>query len=224
MKSKEEMIIETARLVDPHNITDYELSLPRLQERLLFWIAAANNDAHTAAKGLYRFLITIDGYERPFETIKKQNMQRLSELLRTSGIGKYTRKARAFHEAATCGLDLYDCSVDELETIYGVGMKTARCFVMHSRKDANVAALDTHIKKGLRKLGHPVPSGTLGRNEYLKWEKVLQGYMKQTGMSAAENDLAWWRAYKKGLAPTKSQLLDKEWLRKQLKVVRDKNN
>lgn len=209
--------IDTEKLVDPHDITNYALTLPRLQERLLFWIAAANNDANTASRGLYRFLMKIDGYDEPFAAIRRYDVETLMQLLKESGIGKYTRKARAFLEAAHFEKDLRRCSVDELEALYGVGMKTARCFVMHSRKEAQVAALDTHIKKGLRKLGHDVPMGTLGRNAYLEWEKVLQKYTEQLGMSAAAHDMAWWKAYKTRKEPTAKQLLEKEYLQKLLR-------
>jgi thermostable 8-oxoguanine DNA glycosylase len=94
-------------------------------------------------------------------------------------------------------LNLRTCTVEDLESVYGIGSKTARCFIIHSRPDANCAGLDTHILKFLKSKGHDVPSSTPGRKQYKQLEQVFLGYVKQSGKSVAEFDLGVWNSYAK---------------------------
>jgi len=58
-------------------------------------------------------------------------------------------------------LDLFKVTVDELDAIYGVGPKTSRFFVLHTRPNAYLAVLDTHILKFLKARGvYKVPRTT----------------------------------------------------------------
>lgn len=193
-------------MIDPERITNYELDVPQLEEMILFWVCAAGKNGRTAARCLDKLLTDIDGYYlTPFYAIRLYNIwynetpqTAISWPLRLKkhGIGCYTIKARTMLELAHSELDLRTCSTDDLESIYGIGFKTARCFVLHSRKDARVAGLDTHILKHLRALGYDAPQVTpSSKKTYLTFEKVVLSLADEAGMTPADYDLMVWNKY-----------------------------
>jgi len=116
--------------------------------------------------------------------------------MKDCGIGCYTNKARTFAELAMSKINLKTCTASDLESIHGIGPKTARCFLLHSRKDAQVAGLDTHMLKHLRKLGYEdVPKTTPTGKKYLTFENYVLSLAKEVGMSPAEFDLYIWNKY-----------------------------
>lgn len=92
-------------------------------------------------------------------------------------------------------LNLKSCSVDDLENIYGIGPKTARCFLIHSRPNMRFAGLDTHILKYLRGLGYEVPKTTPTGKKYKEIEQIFLNLVDKSGKSVAEFDLEIWRKY-----------------------------
>jgi len=93
-------------------------------------------------------------------------------------------------------LNLRTCSVKDLEQIKGIGRKTSRCYVMHSRKNARCAGLDTHCLKFLADRGYKVPKATpSSEKEYLRLENAFLQLADKSGMSVAEFDLAVWNEY-----------------------------
>jgi thermostable 8-oxoguanine DNA glycosylase len=152
---------------------------------------------------LDRLLTSINGYkEGPFNAIQKwalyenpETLEGWPEMLRDHGIGCYTIKAKAMFYAATSGLDLRTCTASDLESIYGVGPKTARCFLLHTRENARVAGLDTHMLKHLKSLGHDVPKSTPIGKKYLTLEKTVLSLADEAGMTPAEYDLHVWTSY-----------------------------
>jgi 3-methyladenine DNA glycosylase/8-oxoguanine DNA glycosylase len=190
-------------MIDPTNITDYNLTDDGLEERILFWILAAGKNGTTAAKCLDRLLKLISGpYSAPMEAVyNASNLYDLPQLMCGCGIGCYTSKARTFRELAiaclTGQLDLSDCCPDELEKIYGIGRKTSRCFILHSRKNAQYAGLDTHILKHLRAEGvEDVPKQTPSSDkQYKRLERELLKLAKAAKMSPADYDLMVWNKY-----------------------------
>jgi endonuclease III len=187
-------------MIDPVNITSFELSAKKLEETILFWVCAAGKNAKTASRNLDRFLIQIHSrFElelyNPFLCIRKLGNKELPSLLKNNGIGCYNNKAKSFWELANSNIDLAQCSADDLEKIHGIGMKTSRCFIIHSRRDAEYAGLDVHILKYLRDLGYDVPKTTPAKKEYVRIEKIFLDIVKKSKMSVAEYDLMIWRKY-----------------------------
>jgi 3-methyladenine DNA glycosylase/8-oxoguanine DNA glycosylase len=138
-------------MIDPTNITNYYLSYNALEEHILFWVCAAGKNGKTAAKCLDNLL----NAWRPFSSLYVKNpspfriirdidlsgdelISGLPEQLRIHGIGCYNNKAKTFYALANSNINLHTCSLDDLEAIHGIGPKTARCFLMHSRKGARV--------------------------------------------------------------------------------------
>ena len=186
-------------MIDPKNITKYNQTTAELEEFILFWVCAAGKNAQSAAKGLDNFLSSNKG--SPFEQVKycyrvyDSSLDVLGLLLKHCGIGCYNQKARTFLELANSGLDLHTCSAQELETITGIGMKTSRCFILHSRQNAQYAGLDVHILRYLGDLGYDVPKQTPAKKKYLQLEEIFLGIAKENGLSPADLDLMIWKTY-----------------------------
>lgn len=187
-------------MIDPSNITNYNMDEYELQEMALFWICVAGKTAMTISRCLDNLLKDIGAKEKnPFEVIENIPNEDLVDKLKENGIGCYTLKARAIKELAISDMDLRKCSINDLEKIYGIGMKTSRCFVIHSRPGAQCAGLDTHVLKFLRSKGHEVPKSTPGtKKKYLELEQLFLHYVKESGKTAAEFDLEIWRKYSAG--------------------------
>ncbi len=182
--------------LDASSITNFSATRPELEELFLFWICAAGKNGTVATRLLDQFLQDIGGQQEPFETIASLGYDSLVEALRNVGIGCYTRKAKTMFVAATSGLDLRRCTLEELEAIPGIGPKTSRCFVLHSRPNTRVAALDTHILKYLREQGFDAPKSTpSSKKKYADLEKAFLSLADKAGVPVAEFDLAIWKQY-----------------------------
>lgn len=184
-------------MIDPTRITRYDLTLFELQEVALFWICAAGKNGVTAAKLLDSLLVDINPQNKllPFDAIKNVGIDRLPQKLKEHGIGCFTSKAKSMYSLAIANLDLTSCTPQELETIHGIGMKTSRCFIIHSRKQAQYAALDTHILKYLRAQGIDAPLSTPSKTQYLRLEKEFLRLAKQAKKTPADFDLEIWNRY-----------------------------
>lgn len=190
-------------MIDPENVTNYNQTDKELEEFILFWVCAAGKNGRTAARCLDRFLNDHAAFylnNTPFHTIFSiHSLFNLPLALKEYGIGCYNHKARTFFELAVAKfkgeLDLRTCSASDLEAIYGIGPKTARCFILHSRKNAQVAGLDTHMLKHLKDLGHEVPKTTPTGRNYERLEKIVLDLAKEAQMSPAEYDLMIWNKY-----------------------------
>lgn len=186
-------------MIDPVNITRFQNTKEQLEEVLLFWVLAAGKNAITASRCLDNFLSGIhDKFSvpkyKPFDCIRKIK-EDLPSLLKSYGIGCYNNKAKTFYQLVNSNLDLSTCTAEDLEKIHGIGMKTSRCFIIHSRRDANYAGLDVHLLCFLRDMGYNVPKQTPTKKSYLEIEKIFLDIVRESGMSVAEYDLMIWRKY-----------------------------
>ena len=189
-------------MIDPECITNYNLSEKELQEHILFWVCAAGKNGRTAAKCLDNFLEEVEAhYWGPMKSIfiAVQKGGNLPFIMRDCGIGCYMSKARTFLELSLAvgmkELDIRTCSAVDIEKIYGIGMKTSRCFILHSRKGARYAGLDTHLLKFLRELGYNVPKSTPTGKKYLELEQIFLNYADKLGKTPADLDLEIWNKY-----------------------------
>lgn len=184
-------------MVNPGNITNYNMTDCALQEVLIFWICVSGKTAATIAKGVDKLLTNLEG-ACPFEKVKRFGYEKLSQRLKECGIGCYNLKAKSIWELVNNNIDLRTCTLEDLESIYGIGYKTSRCFLMHSRRNAQCAGLDTHILKFLKNKGHDVPSSTPGsKKKYLEIEQLFLNHVNSSGKTPAEFDLDIWNSYSK---------------------------
>jgi hypothetical protein len=180
-------------MIDPNNITRYDLSDYELEEIILFWVLAAGKKATTASLSLDKFL---DNKSiKPFELIKLKGLIDLPFLMKSCGIGCFNNKSITFWQLANSNLDLRSCTAEDLEKIKGIGMKTSRCFIIHSRQNARYAGLDTHVLKYLSSLGYNVPKSTPNGKKYLEIEEIFLQLAEKSGKTIAEFDLEIWRSY-----------------------------
>lgn len=191
-------------MIDPTKITNFRLSDYELEEMMLFWICAAGKNGVTTARCLDTLLSSWwvalgDVHLSPFELIEEIDRRGLlPEELKKNGIGCYERKSEYIRSLIAAGLDLKKCSVEDLEAVKGIGSKTARCFLIHTRKDQQYAGLDTHVLKFLRDKGHAVPKTTPSKKskKYKELERVFLSYANKSGATVAEFDLAIWNGYR----------------------------
>ncbi len=93
-----------------------------------------------------------------------------------------------------CEIDLHTCSLDSLISIPGVGFKSAKMFLVHTRRDYRGAVLDVHIlrylrEKGVRKVPRQAPSSP---KSYARLERRILKDADALGMTPAEFDLFVW--------------------------------
>lgn len=186
-------------MIDPVKATNYNRTTHELEEFLLFCVLVAGKNATRMAislewlldYGRYNYCDKNDG---PFDIVKAIDQQdNLPQVMKKYGIGCFNRKAEYIVQTAQSSLDLKTCTPEHLEAIPGIGMKTARYFILHTRKDANVACLDTHMLKWLSYYTkYEVPKSTPTRNKYLELEKIVIEIAKLFKVTIAELDLSIW--------------------------------
>ena len=131
--------------------------------------------------------------------------EQLAERLKAAGLGCYNLKGRGFHTITKMGLDLRTCTAEDLERCPGIGLKTSRFFILHTRRAARVACLDTHILRWLSDLGYKAPKVTPNSKKvYRELEAIFLGLARKKRMSPARLDLAIWRKYS-GHTPESNQ-------------------
>lgn len=186
-------------MVDPSKITNYHLKPSELEEHLLWWVLAAGKNGTTMSRLLENFLqefrLILSYQYPPFFLLYHFSEHDIAIRLKKHGIGCYTHKAKTIYQLVHSGLALETCTAEELENIYGIGMKTSRCFILHSRKGAQYAGLDTHILKFLKKEGHDVPKSTPPRKKYLELEQIFLKIAEREKKLPADLDLEVWNAY-----------------------------
>lgn len=194
-------------MIDPLKISNFNLSEPELEEVALFWICAAGKRGTVMARQLDALLASMRLYggmnRTPFELIRylheayKQQPNWLYDMMKSNGIGCWTTKAAAFIELAHSRLDLRTCSHIELEKIKGIGPKTSRAFIVHSRPNQKFAVIDTHLLKFLRHQGvENVPDSTPTQKRYGELEKAFLKICRKNHVDASELDLAIWNHYR----------------------------
>jgi thermostable 8-oxoguanine DNA glycosylase len=190
-------------MIDPRDVTRYDRSTDELWEFWLFSLMVAGKNARVIAEACERFVQaarTVHGQLVPvpgadLRTVLRdlhQQPGRIRSLLEAARTGKYVLLTRALFESRD--LDLRTCTVPDLEQVYGVGPKTARFFLLHTRPDQRLAVLDTHILAHLRTVGlRGVPYVTPAHpTTYRLWELVVLGLAGDAGLTPAAFDLWVW--------------------------------
>lgn len=194
-------------LIDPINITNFEADDFELELMILFWVAAAGKNGVTAAHCLRNmltyfaaFMMTkVKDHQKftPFSVIRHAINEGvdLSAKMKEYGIGCYGSKSKTFKQLVESNLNLRTCTVEDLEKIHGIGSKTSRCYLIHSRKNVKHAGLDVHVLRFLKDQGYDVPQVTPSKKKYLEIEKIFIDLATKAKKSIAEYDLEIWRQY-----------------------------
>lgn len=184
--------------VDPHNCTDFNRDHTALEVFLLFCICVAGKRASVTARKVNaladRTQEEAEGFDPTTVLHEWWERDHLTFMLKQFKLGKYSLLERSIPRLI--GLNLRTCTIEDLEEVPGIGMKTARYFLVHTRPDMKVAALDTHILRFMREeLGIPTPKTTPTGDRYLELERKFLTYVQSTGRTVAEVDLEIWKRY-----------------------------
>lgn len=191
-------------MITPTNITNYNRTQAELEEFLLFAILVAGKTAKTQAEKLERFLnmrdmLKISEDYSPLQFIKFLSTMdgMLTRAMKVEKLGQYERLGKAFRGILQFEGKLDSVTLEELESVEGIGPKTARFFLLHSRPDQKVAALDTHILKFLSEKGYKVPKSTPSKKKYRAIEEIFLAECDKAGKNVADMDLEIWKSYSK---------------------------
>jgi thermostable 8-oxoguanine DNA glycosylase len=182
-------------MIDSSDITNFNRSEIELQEYLLFCACVAGKTSVVQAKKLDEFLYpsTLLG-KTPFEYINHlESSGKLMPRLRYTKLGQYNRLHELFKKIIS--VDVENVDVDELETVPGIGPKTSRFFLLHSRPNQRVAVLDTHILSWLREntKGTTIPKSTpQATSRYKAIEKLFISEADKRNIGIADLDLQIW--------------------------------
>ncbi len=180
-------------MIDPRQITKFSRTDYELQEFLLFCVAVAGKSSEIQSRKLDIFLAPHT--HLPFERIKSLVAQgNFMDVLMQSKLGQYRRIGKAYVNLAHSGLDLRTCTIEELEKIEGIGPKTSRFFMLHSRPNQELAVLDTHILSWLRTRGWKAPKATPSQPIYGKLEVAFLMECIWSGLTPAALDLSIWKS------------------------------
>lgn len=180
-------------LVDPTTVTNYNRTVDELELYWLFTQVVAGKTARVQAKALERFLL-MEETGSPFERVRAMIQSgTLTDNLIAARLGQHNRLTKGFTESLT--LNLQTATVDDLLAITGVGDKTARFFLIHTRPDQQIAVLDRHVLKHLGTLGYSVPENTPNHKHYLVLEQDFLNEAKKANMNPADFDLMLWNKY-----------------------------
>ena len=133
-------------MIKPTAITNFDRSDAELETFWIFCLIVAGKNSDWAAQKVL-LLLSKRGELTPFQYLR-ENQNALHNLLVANKVGQYTRMERAITQSLD--VNLRTASVEELEGIFGVGPKSSRFFILHSRRDARCAVLDVHILRWLR--------------------------------------------------------------------------
>ena len=193
-------------MIDPLRIVRYDYDDAELEELLVFCICVAGKRASTVAPRVGRFyqaLQLLTGAYVPLKNLSPAHIQYTENgsfayipetycrMLAIVGIGCFNQKGNTIAHVGQ--LDLRTVTVPELESIKGIGPKTARFFVMSSRENVQHATLDIHILRWLVEQGvECVPGQTPTGKTYARLEQEFLDRVP-SGLTPAEFDLVIWK-------------------------------
>lgn len=179
-------------MITPTKITDFNRSDRDLQLFWLFCIVVAGKNSDFAASKIAGLFKNLTPDETPFAYLKA-NQHAIHNLLVANKVGQYGRIERAFSQSLD--LNLRTATLEQLLEVFGVGSKTARFFLLHSRQDCSHVVLDTHVLAYLRdRWKMDVPAATPPAKEYERIEAIAANLIRADypGLSMAEADLLIW--------------------------------
>lgn len=180
--------------IDPCDITKYDRTDDELQRFWAFCVIVAGKNADWASQKVSDLFREADARgASPFGYIR-ENSTVLHNMLTANRVGQYRRIERALLESSD--IDLRNARLEDLENVFGVGPKTARFFLLHTRPGVQVAVLDTHILRWMQSVlpDQPMPRSTPALPAYRKYEALCLHLMRSHfgGMTYAQADLLIW--------------------------------
>ena len=197
-----------APLVDPNDVENFNRSVLEKEAFLFFTIFVAGKTAKTIAPKSQRFhqdmidrVVDKVGVNKVIEygTIRLLGCLSIDEImsvLRANKIGKYGVLEKMFLLLQDMDFDVNRVTIEQLESLPGIGKKTSRYFMLYTFENAgDIAILDRHVLTFLRNKGYDVPDNTPSGRQYDDIEKIfLDEFKKSDYKSLTEFDLDIWKA------------------------------
>jgi len=189
-------------MINPAEITNYNRTQYQLQEFILFGINVAGKKSSIEAPKLEVFIERAKNITKetlPFNCIRKLiKLGRLNEIMHWAKLSPYAQRYNSY-VAVSKIKDLQSVSLNRLLQVPGIGLKTARFFLSHSREDFDEPMLDTHILRYLRDQGYAdAPKSTpSNENTYYYFANIFKNIARQLGKSVTDLDLEIWKQYSK---------------------------
>ena len=213
--------------IDPLRITDFERNDFSLQSFFLFAVAVAGKPSGITAEKINSMVesfmeswVENPAYQEGDLEVPDGPLRHLIDLtteciwwndvspagrnLRHAKLGKYQQWDKLLNwfgaEVRDVNHFLRTATLKQLLEVPGVGDKTARFFLLHSRKDEKVVPLDTHILKFVGETFPTCPKVTPRGRAYGFWEgrakHLFKREMDKNGYNNfAEVDLAIWKSF-----------------------------
>jgi hypothetical protein len=190
-------------MIDPNKVTDFNRTEAQLEEFLLFAILVAGKKSDMMARKLELFLygsrkaLGLPSDTTPFQLLEYLiKCDLLDPSMKKFKLGVYTKLNKCFTGILQFKGKLNTVTIEELESVFGIAEKTSRFFILHSRPNQQIAALDTHILKWLNELEYPnVPKNTPSGKKYQDLEKAFLYEANIREVSPADLDLTIWKKY-----------------------------
>lgn len=189
-------------MINPAEVTNYNRTQDELQEFILFCINVAGKKSSIEAPKLEIFIQRAKDITKetsPFNCIKKLiKLGRLNEIMHWAKLSPYAQRYNSY-VAVSKIRDLQTVTLNHLLTIPGIGLKTARFFLSHSREDFDEPMLDTHILRFLRDNGykHAPKSTPSNLGVYNYYANIFKMFARVSGKSVTDLDLEIWKQYSK---------------------------
>ena len=191
-----------AKKINPKKITDFNRTKADLELFAVFAVCVAGKKAQQTADKVnehFREVQTPTKQLTPIETIKSLiGANIFGGYLQHARFGQYKRIYRALRDLAESSIDLKTCTVEDLEAIHGIGPKTSRFIIMHSRPNQRLATLDTHILRWMRDQGIETPKATpQSKKLYKELEDKFLTLCDKCAILPSQLDLKIWKKYSK---------------------------
>lgn len=187
-------------MINPAEVTNYNRTQSELEEFILFCINVAGKKSAIEAPKLEVFIERakdITKESTPFNCIRKLiKLGRLNEIMHWAKLSPYAQRYNSYVAVAKIK-DLQTVTLNRLLQVPGIGLKTARFFLSHSREDFDEPMLDTHILRFLRDQGYSdAPKSTpTNENTYHYFANIFKNIARQLGKSVTDLDLEIWKQY-----------------------------
>ena len=187
-------------MINPAEVTNYNRTQSELEEFILFCINVAGKKSAIEAPKLEVFIERAKNITKettPFNCIRKLiKLGRLNEIMHWAKLSPYAQRYNSYVAVAKIK-DLQTVTLNRLLQVPGIGLKTARFFLSHSREDFDEPMLDTHILRFLRDQGYAdAPKSTpTNENTYHYFANIFKNIARQLGKSVTDLDLEIWKQY-----------------------------
>jgi thermostable 8-oxoguanine DNA glycosylase len=187
-------------MINPAKVTNYNRTQSELEEFILFCINVAGKKSAIEAPKLEVFIErakNITKESTPFNCIRKLiKLGRLNEIMHWAKLSPYAQRYNSYVAVAKIK-DLHAVTLNRLLQVPGIGLKTARFFLSHSREDFDEPMLDTHILRFLRDQGYTdAPKSTpSNENTYYYFANIFKNIARQLGKTVTDLDLEIWKQY-----------------------------